>query len=308
MGIALDVEEVAGCLSGLAFLCQRRGCFAALAMTAAMLCPVSYRTPPSQRRQQLKPCICCRFRAFEPPSPEHPDSAAAIYVPEVPSPPMPTPFTSQDLSRIFDARVLTRGRGLGLAGGVDVQLDGDTITATVQDRAFSYNVRITPSLFGRRVVFDHHCTCRVPGCAHLAATGFAALDRFPGLRKPEQQTFLDTLAAPPEKERQRIVFELAPAEPPHACVVTTILIGERTFTAAPTTPLRIANDEQADPKLRDLAYLIGEGNETRTGVAATLVVDLLDALIESGHARWHAGGKRLIKGETRFFEIGRAHV
>ena len=214
---------------------------------------------------------------------------------------MPTPFTSQDLSRIFDARVLTRGRGLGLAGGVDVQLEGDTIVATVKDRATSYNVRITPSLFGRRVVFDHHCTCRVPGCAHLAATGFAALDRFPELRKPEQQTFLDTLAAPPEKERQRIVFELAPAEPPHACVVTTVLIGERTFTATPTTPAKIAADEHAETKLRDLAYLLGEGNETRTGVAATLVVDLLDALIESGHARWHAGGKRLIKGETRFF-------
>lgn len=97
---------------------------------------------------------------------------------------MPTPFSSQDLSRIFDARVLTRGRGLGLAGGVQVQLEADTIIATVQDRAFSYQVRITPSLLGRRVVFDHHCTCRISGCAHLAAAGFAALDRFPELRKP----------------------------------------------------------------------------------------------------------------------------
>ncbi len=214
---------------------------------------------------------------------------------------MPTPFSSQDLSRIFDARVLTRGRGLGLAGGVQVQLEADTIIATVQDRAFSYQVRITPSLLGRRVVFDHHCTCRISGCAHLAAAGFAALDRFPELRKPEQQTFLDALAAPPDKERQRTIFELAPAEPPHACVVTTMRVGERSFTVTPTTPREIAGDEHADTKLRDLAYLLGEGNEPRTGVAATLVVDLLDALIESGHARWHAGGKRLIKGETRFF-------
>ena len=124
---------------------------------------------------------------------------------------MPTPFTSQDLGRIFDARALTRGRSLGLAGGVEVQLDGDTVTGIVQDGAFSYNVRITPAMLGRRVVFDHRCTCRITGCAHLAAAAFAALDRFPALRKPEQQTFLDTLTTPPpEKERHRTVFELAP--------------------------------------------------------------------------------------------------
>jgi superfamily II DNA or RNA helicase len=215
---------------------------------------------------------------------------------------MPTPYSSQDLGRIFDARVLTRGRSLGLAGGVDVQLQGDTITGQVQDRAVSYTIRITPALMGRRVVFDHQCSCRSTGCTHLAAAAFAALDRFPALRKAEQQTFLDTLTTPAvEKERQRIVFELAPAEPPHACVVTTLLIGERTGIAAPTTPRQIAGDEGANEKIRDLAYLLGEGDEPRTGVAATLVVDVLDALIETGQARWHAGGRRLIKGETRFF-------
>ncbi|HEY0181526.1 MAG TPA: DEAD/DEAH box helicase [Rhodopila sp.] len=215
---------------------------------------------------------------------------------------MPTPYSSQDLGRIFDARVLTRGRSLGLAGGVEVELDGDTVTGSVTERGAVHTVQITPSLFGRRVVFDHRCSCGVPACAHRAAVAFAALDRFPALRKPEQQTFLDTLtAAPPEKERQRIVFELAPAEAPHACVVTTLLIGERTGVAAPTTARRIASDEAADGKLRDLAYLLGEGNEPRTGVAASLVVEVLDALIESGQARWHAGGRRLVKGETRTF-------
>lgn len=215
---------------------------------------------------------------------------------------MPTPYSSQDLGRVFDARVLTRGRTLGLTGGVTVELDGDTITGVVQDRAVPYTVRITPSLLGRRVVFDHRCSCRSTGCAHLAAAAFAALDRFPVLRKPEQQTFLDTLTTVvPEKERQRIVFELAPAEPPHACVVTTLLIGERTGIAAPTTPRAIAQDDGAGEKVRDLAYLLGEGDESRTGVAAGLVVDVLDALIETGQARWHAGGRRLVKGETRFF-------
>ena len=215
---------------------------------------------------------------------------------------MPTPFSSQDLGRIFDARALTRGRTLGLSGGVEVELEGDTINGIVQDRAFTYTVSITPSLLGRRVVFDLHCTCRVPGCAHLAAAAFGALDRFPVLRRPEQQTFLDTLtAAPPEKERQRIVFELAPGDHPYACVVTTVLIGERTGIATPTTPAAIAADDGAAPAARDLAYLLGEGTEPRTGVRGSAAVDVLDALVESGLARWHAGGKRLVKGDTRVF-------
>ncbi|MDR3533439.1 MAG: DEAD/DEAH box helicase [Rhodopila sp.] len=215
---------------------------------------------------------------------------------------MPTPFSSQDLGRIFDGRILTRGRSLGLAGGVEVQLDGDTITGVVQDRGTPRTVRITPSLLGRRVVFDHRCSCGSTGCAHLAAAAFAALDRFPALRKPEQQTFLDTLTtAAPETERQRTIFELAPAEPPHACVVATLLIGERTGISTPTTPRQIAGDDQADPKIRDLARLIGDGNETRTGVPSGLVADVLHALVDSGQARWHAGGRRLVKGETRVF-------
>src|SRR4051794_23473153 len=124
---------------------------------------------------------------------------------------MPTPFASQDLSRIFDGRALTRGRSLQLTGGVAVQLDTDRITGVVEDRGIRYTVRITPSLLGRRVVFDHHCNCGSRGCAHLAAAAFAALDQFPVLRKAEQRTFLDTLVtAAPANERQRIVLELAP--------------------------------------------------------------------------------------------------
>ena len=216
---------------------------------------------------------------------------------------MPIPFSSQDLGRIFDARALTRGRSLGVADNVEVQLQGDTITSLVQERGVVHSVSITPALLGRRVVFDRRCSCGLSGCAHQAASAFAALDRFVVLRKPEQQTFLDTLTtAAPEKERRRLVFELAAAEPPHACTVTTLLIGERTGIAAPTTPRQIAGDEQAQPKLRDLAYLLGEGTAPRTGVAANLVDDVLEALIESGQARWHAGGHRLVKGETRVFD------
>jgi superfamily II DNA or RNA helicase len=217
---------------------------------------------------------------------------------------MLTPYTSQDLSRIFDARALTRGRSLGLGGGVEVHLEGEAITGTVQDSLGIHTVRILPALLGRRVVFDNQCTCRSTACAHLAAAAFAALDRFPALRKAEQQTFLDTLTtanAKPEPERQHLVFELAPADPPHACIVTIMLVGDRSGTSTPTTPRKILADEAATEETREVAWLLGEGDESRCGVPDTLVVDLLDALIESGQARWHAGGKKLIKGETRIF-------
>ena len=54
---------------------------------------------------------------------------------------MPIPFTAQDLSRIFDSRMLTRGRTLGLTGGVEVQLEGDAITGIVQDRGIANAIR-----------------------------------------------------------------------------------------------------------------------------------------------------------------------
>ncbi|MFL5252759.1 MAG: SNF2-related protein [Rhodopila sp.] len=218
---------------------------------------------------------------------------------------MPTPFSSQDLGRIFDARALTRGRSLGLAGAVAVQLEGDTLTATVQDKDAQHSVRITPSALGRRVMFDHHCSCGAQTCAHRAAAALAALDHFPVLRKPEQQTFLDALtAAPPEKERQRVVFELSAAEPPQTAIVTTILIGERTGVATPTTPQAIAADGQADAKARGLAMALAaglSGDAARTMLSAARFGEILPALIESGQARWHVGGRRLIRGETRIF-------
>jgi superfamily II DNA or RNA helicase len=215
---------------------------------------------------------------------------------------MPTPYTSQDLGRTFDARVLTRGRTLGLAGGVEVQLEGDSITGTVRDSAGAHVIRITPARLGRRVMFDSTCTCRANGCAHLAAASFAALDRFPALRRAEQQSFLDTLTTPaPEPERQITVFELGPAAPPHACVVTAMKVGERSFSATPITHLHIAGDEEADPRARAVARLLGAGDVSRATVAPEMVVDVLDALIEYRRAHWHAGGRRLIRGSTRCF-------
>ena len=214
---------------------------------------------------------------------------------------MPTPFSSSDLGRIFDSRNLTRGRSLVLTGAVEVQLDGDVITGTVQAPDGTQQVRIVPAALGPRVVFDNKCSCGMTGCMHLAAAAYAALDRFPALRKAEQQSFLDNLVAAgrrqAETETLRTTFELAPGEAPAACVVTTLRIGEQTGRLTQVTPADIAADQKESAAVRELARKLGGGAEARIPVAIGQVAELLPALLRSGRARWHAGGKRLVSGD-----------
>ena len=141
---------------------------------------------------------------------------------------MPTSFSSEDLGRVFDGRVLTRGRTLVLLGAVQVSIAGDAVKAVVEDKGRHHVASITPSLLGRRVAFVHECNCQSSGCVHLAAASLAALDRYPELRRAEQTNFFDRLAADAvAPERQRLVIEVAPGEPPHACFVSFSLLGER---------------------------------------------------------------------------------
>jgi hypothetical protein len=52
--------------------------------------------------------------------------------------------------------------------------------------------------------------------------------------------------------------------------------------------------------------LLGGGNESRAFVPAPLVADVLRGLVQTGQARWHAGGRRLVSGETRVFPTASA--
>ena len=120
--------------------------------------------------------------------------------PTVREPPLPVPFSSDDLGRIFEARTLTRGRSLLLIGAVEVSLDGETVVGKVEDKGVRRTAKVTPVAMGRRVVFENRCTCRLVNCPHLAATAYAALDRFPMLRRAEQATFIENLQAAPAPE------------------------------------------------------------------------------------------------------------
>ena len=215
---------------------------------------------------------------------------------------MLTPFSSEDLSRIFDSRVLTRGRSLVLLGTVEVALQDPSIAVTVEHLGLRHTASITPSALGHRVVFANKCSCGQSACAHMAAGALAALDRYPVLRKPVQKSFLDTLAIPAAAERQRLVFELSPGEPPHACFVNTILIGERSGRLEPTTPARILSDRANPESTRILAKLLGGGDISRVPVSPAAVPSVLGLLARLGKARWHATGEVLIPGEERTFQ------
>jgi superfamily II DNA or RNA helicase len=99
---------------------------------------------------------------------------------------MPTPYATDDLEQVFDAQLLRRGRTLNFLGAVEVGLDGDTITGTVDDNGVIRKVSIMPIRYERRVSFaERHCDCDQVRCAHMAATAIAALNRFPVLQKPK---------------------------------------------------------------------------------------------------------------------------
>ncbi|CAH2601140.1 DEAD/DEAH box helicase [Rhodovastum atsumiense] len=217
---------------------------------------------------------------------------------------MPIAFSSEDLGRVFPSRTLTRGRTLVLAGAVEVHLDGDAIAGSVQERGTRHAVRIVPSALGRRVVFDAGCGCGAAACVHLAAAAFAALDRFPALRRPEQQSFFDALVASPVKEKQKVVFELAAGLPPHACFVSVILVGERTGRIERTTPAQLLADAGIGGDVHALATALGGGDQTRTGIPPGRVAGLLPRLAQSGLARWQATARALVSGETRNFVAG----
>ena len=216
------------------------------------------------------------------------------------------PFSTEDLSRVFDSRALTRGRSLVLLGSVEVTLDDASIGVTVEHIGQTHTATIKPTSLGHRLVFINTCSCGQAGCAHMAAGALAALDRFPVLRKAQPKTALDRLSATPRPpaqaaERQRLVFDLAPGTPPYACFVSTILIGERSNREDPTTPKRILADRSNSETSRIMARMLGSGETSRCPVSPAAVANVLNLLGRLGRARWETTKTVLIPGEDRVF-------
>ena len=212
---------------------------------------------------------------------------------------MLTTFSLDDLRRMFDSRTLTKGRSLVLLGTVKASVDETAISVVVEHLGLRHSATIMPAPMGRRTIFASTCSCGHTSCAHIAAGALVALDRFPALRRPEQAAAAE--AGPLPGERQTLVFELSPGEPPHACFVSTYLLGERTGARTVTTPSRILADRASSETTRIMARMLGGGDTGRSPVASGSVASVLGLLARMGKARWHATGKALRLGEERSF-------
>ncbi len=212
---------------------------------------------------------------------------------------MPTPFSAEDLRAVFEPRTLTRARTLVLLGAVEVALSGASITAAVADAGVRRTATLLPSARGNRTGFGMRCSCRQTACAHLAAAGLAALDRFPALRRAVPAAGLD-LAAEAAAPRT-LVFEVSAATPPDACTVTTLLLDEQTSRTEGVKPATIAADETQSADIRAAAAML-DGPTAK--VSPEALDGVVKALLQSGHARWGATRRRLLPGPPRSFEMG----
>jgi superfamily II DNA or RNA helicase len=116
---------------------------------------------------------------------------------------MPTAYSTEDLEQVFDAPLLRRGRTLTFLEAVQVSLDRDTISGTVDDKGTIHQVSMTPELMGRRISFaERQCDCGQLRCAHMTATAIAAMQRFPALQKPKPVQEVIIPAHDPSQPRQ----------------------------------------------------------------------------------------------------------
>jgi len=215
---------------------------------------------------------------------------------------MPTPFSTEDLGRVFDARAITRGRSMNLLGTVEVALEGDAITGTVDHLGMHQACSITPELVDGQVSFTSKCTCRQPGCAHRTAVALKALERFPALRKAAPKAAATVLDIKPLPERRRLVLEIFPGAAAQTCVVATLLVNEVSGVSAPATPAEVIAEPGILEGSRNLARLLGGGTSQRTSVSSKKAAIVLEALAKSGQARWRPTGRRLSSGPERVFE------
>ena len=215
----------------------------------------------------------------------------------------PIPFSLDDLSAAFDPAALRRGRSIILLGQVDVDIDGNSLSGTVDHLGMHQAVKLTPGKDGKTITFTGTCTCRQPGCAHRAAIAIKGLEKFPKIRKAAPKA----VAAPAQQavERRRLLLELAAAKSPSCCVVIVKLVHERTKATIAATPAEVLADPNILEASRNLARLLGGGDQSDVFVSQIDAPDVLEALARSGQARWQSTGKRLSHGVERLREPDR---
>ena len=220
---------------------------------------------------------------------------------------MPTAYSATDLSRVFDAKVLTRGRSLALLGAVKVGLAGDTVRAEVEDKGERHEVQATPGKHGNAVMFDAQCSCGGRNCVHMAAALLGGLDRFAELRvAAPASNLLDRVTKPAEKTLLEI--ELAPA-PGRTCTLAFVLVGESSGNRRLLSPRAVLADPNRAATVRSLASLLADteekGAQTRTLLTPTQASRVLTQAVRSGLAVWQPTGRALSLGRDRSYPEGK---
>ncbi|PWC86520.1 RNA helicase [Azospirillum sp. TSH100] len=127
------------------------------------------------------------------------------------------PFGQDDLTRVFDAKTLQRGRTLMMTGAVTLAAPGgDRIEAEVSDLGRRLSVTVTPVQGKRGVVLDRTCSCGRNACAHMAAAAMLALESRPEWRRASLFDVADVkapLAPPPPPPPPPVPVVSAPGLP-----------------------------------------------------------------------------------------------
>ncbi|MBI1207993.1 MAG: ATP-dependent helicase [Azospirillum sp.] len=228
------------------------------------------------------------------------------------SPTFKTAFSEGDLDGVFDRRAVERGRHLAQQGVValDDVTSENRFSAAVADGRFRQRVAVQVLSRKDGILFVTQCSCRVANCAHAAAAAFTLLNKFPELRRPHQDSFLDRLAPPAAAEQRAIVYGLDVEEDDGALYVTVfneIRTGAAVRLVA-SSPKRAAQADGAGELDRDICGLLG--NSSLPLVAISLDQDeqvdqLVDRLAESRRCRWQPTGVTLSKGHEKRFLVER---
>ncbi|MCW2236416.1 DEAD/DEAH box helicase [Azospirillum canadense] len=245
------------------------------------------------------------------------------------------PFTQEDLSRVFDAKTLQRGRTLILTKAVTLSEAEGRIEATVVDLGRHLTVSVTPVRGRSRVVFDKSCSCGRNTCAHMAAAALMALDARPEARQmslfdppPDQPPPAQTLSSqpvqpappapvpeppraappppppPPPDPVLSVLWTLEPGKEDVAMFVSAVIAVEGENVSTPASPRDVmaraprSLDGDVD---RAVARLLGGGGVVRTPVAKSrgdAVDRVLRRLLGTGRLRWR-GGAVLAEGPSR---------
>ncbi|MBP2298141.1 DEAD/DEAH box helicase [Azospirillum picis] len=141
-------------------------------------------------------------------------------LPRGPSGGAAVPFSQEDLTRVFDAKTLQRGRTLIMTGAVTLAPPGGhRVEAEVSDLGRRLSVRVTPVQGKRSVVLERSCTCGRNACAHMAAAAMLALESRPEWRRASLFDVADVkapLAPPPPPVLPPPALAAPPAAPPPA--------------------------------------------------------------------------------------------